>query len=157
MKKVAVIAVLASTLGLAGCETGSKQGFGTVLGAISGAAIGNAIAGDSDGPGKGFAIAAGAIAGAAIGNNIGKSLDEADRIKMAQSRQVALERFPSGETVTWHNPDTGNSGTFVPQPAYQNEDGRYCREYQQTVTIGGRTEQAYGKACRQPDGSWEIV
>jgi len=23
--------------------------------------------------------------------------------------------------------------------------------------VGGRTEQAYGTACRQPDGSWQIV
>jgi surface antigen len=25
------------------------------------------------------------------------------------------------------------------------------------VTVGGRAEQAYGTACRQPDGSWQIV
>jgi len=25
------------------------------------------------------------------------------------------------------------------------------------VTIDGRTEVAYGTACRQPDGSWKIV
>ena len=34
--------------------------------------------------------------------------------------------------------------------------GEYCRECQQTVVIGGREEDAYGVACRQPDGSWEI-
>jgi surface antigen len=38
-----------------------------------------------------------------------------------------------------------------------SESGKYCREFQQTVTIGGKTEQAYGTACRQPDGSWQIV
>jgi surface antigen len=25
------------------------------------------------------------------------------------------------------------------------------------VTIVGKTERAYGTACRQPDGSWKIV
>ena len=25
------------------------------------------------------------------------------------------------------------------------------------VNIGGKTEQAYGTACRQPDGSWKVV
>jgi len=25
------------------------------------------------------------------------------------------------------------------------------------VTVGGETEQAYGTACRQPNGSWKIV
>ena len=34
---------------------------------------------------------------------------------------------------------------------------QYCREYTKTVTIGGRQQQAYGTACYQPDGSWEIV
>jgi hypothetical protein len=32
----------------------------------------------------------------------------------------------------------------------------YCREFQQSVTIGGVTQQGYGTACLQPDGSWEI-
>jgi surface antigen len=35
--------------------------------------------------------------------------------------------------------------------------GAYCREFQQTVSIGGREERAYGTACRQPDGSWKVV
>jgi len=38
-----------------------------------------------------------------------------------------------------------------------SESGSYCREFQQTVSIGGKNEQAYGVACRQPDGSWRIV
>lgn len=39
------------------------------------------------------------------------------------------------------------------QPA---EDEPYCREFTQTVTIGGKMQQGYGTACLQPDGSWEI-
>ena len=31
-----------------------------------------------------------------------------------------------------------------------------CREFQQTIVIGGRLEQAYGTSCQQPDGSWRI-
>ncbi len=34
---------------------------------------------------------------------------------------------------------------------------RYCREYQKTVYVGGEAQPAYGQACYQPDGSWEIV
>jgi hypothetical protein len=30
-----------------------------------------------------------------------------------------------------------------------------CREYQTTIMIGGKPEKAYGKACRQPDGTWK--
>ena len=34
--------------------------------------------------------------------------------------------------------------------------GDYCREYQQTLTIAGKTQKGYGTACLQPDGSWEL-
>lgn len=157
MKKAKMALILAGVMTLTACEPGSKQGFGTFLGAVGGAAIGSAIGDNGDGTTHFFAVAAGTLAGAAIGSSIGKSLDEADRMAMERNRQIALETYPSGQTATWHNPDSGNSGTYQPQPAYQDKTGAYCREYQQTITIGGKTEEAYGKACRQPDGTWKIV
>ena len=33
----------------------------------------------------------------------------------------------------------------------------YCREYTRKVVIGHTVQNAYGTACRQPDGSWQIV
>lgn len=35
------------------------------------------------------------------------------------------------------------------------DDGSYCREYTQRVTIGGVLRESYGTACMQPDGSWK--
>lgn len=32
-----------------------------------------------------------------------------------------------------------------------------CREYTKNINIGGRVQQAYGKACLQEDGTWRIV
>lgn len=32
-----------------------------------------------------------------------------------------------------------------------------CQEYTKLVTIGGETQTIYGTACRQPDGTWDIV
>jgi surface antigen len=26
-----------------------------------------------------------------------------------------------------------------------------------TVTVGGQTKQGYGTACRQPDGTWQMI
>lgn len=47
-----------------------------------------------------------------------------------------------------------------PGPAYgevyQDNHGRYCREYQTTATIGGKRERLYGTACMMPDGSWRF-
>lgn len=31
-----------------------------------------------------------------------------------------------------------------------------CREYTQTVMIGGKEEKAFGRVCPQPDGSWRF-
>ena len=76
---------------------------------------------------------------------------------MKQTSQTALEKNPIGRTSSWSNPDSGHSGTVTPTRTYQTASGGPCREYQQTVTIDGKTEQAYGRACRQSDGSWKIT
>lgn len=46
-------------------------------------------------------------------------------------------------------------GAGVSQASYT--DDRYCREYQAKTLIGNRTQNSYGTACMQPDGSWEII
>ena len=38
----------------------------------------------------------------------------------------------------------------------QRQDCRMIREYQTTITIGGKEVPAYGDACLQPDGSWRL-
>lgn len=40
---------------------------------------------------------------------------------------------------------------------YNDSLGRYCREYQSNVVIGGVPRSSYGTACLQPDGVWRIV
>jgi surface antigen len=141
---------------LASCAEGAgeKQSLGTLIGAAGGG-----LAGAQIGKGKGqlAATAAGALLGAMIGGEIGRSLDQADRMYMAQTRQRALNSVPTGQSSKWVNPDSGHSGTVTPQPAFEPSLGRYCREFQETVTIGGQQETAYGTACRQPDGTWKIV
>lgn len=71
--------------------------------------------------------------------------------------QNALEYNRTNQASTWVNPDTGASGTVVPVRTYQSAVGQPCREYQQTIIIGGREERGYGTACRQPDGTWRTV
>lgn len=145
--------ILALTLPACTQTAGPKEQGGTLLGAGLGALAGSQV---GKGRGKLVAVAVGTLAGAYLGKEIGVSLDRADRQYMVQSSQTALETHPTGQTTTWTNPDSGNSGSFTPTRTYQSNN-RYCREYQQTVMIGGKKEEAYGTACRQPDGSWEIV
>ena len=155
MKKVVAIVAAAFLLGAcANNGQGQKQTGGTLIGAGLGALAGSQI---GSGSGQLAAVAIGALAGAFLGNEVGKSLDRADKAAMERSTQRALETAPSGQTVAWRNPDSGNSGTITPEPAVRRDSGEFCRDYQQTITVAGRSEQAYGTACRQPDGSWKIV
>lgn len=80
----------------------------------------------------------------------------ADRAQMEQASHRAASA-PIGQQVSWRNPDSGNSGTITPTGEGISLAGEYCREYQQTFTIAGKTDQAYANACRQPDGSWIYV
>ncbi len=144
-----IILIFALIFSLVSC---TKEESGTLLGAVGGALVGSAV---SDGSGNGIVI--GTLAGAIIGNRIGNQLDEDDRKRMYTTTQNALETGVSGTTSQWHNPDNGHAGSVTPQPSYTNNEGQYCREYQQTVTIGGEPETAYGTACRQPDGTWKIT
>lgn len=145
-----------AALALAGCSetVGQKQGLGTLLGAVAGGVAGSQV---GDGRGQVVATGVGALLGAMIGSEIGESLDRADQLAMQHETQNTLETAPAGTTNTWHNPDSGNSGTVTPTDTYQQSDGTYCREFQQTVTVGGETQEAYGTACRQSDGSWQII
>ncbi|MBT5767253.1 RT0821/Lpp0805 family surface protein [Emcibacteraceae bacterium] len=141
--------ILLMSLSIISC---TKEETGTLLGAIGGAVIGGEVTGDN-----GIGVMMGALAGGYAGRSIGSKLDEADQQKMYNTTQGALETGVSGEASTWYNPDNGNRGTVTPQPAYQSTEGQYCREYQQSVTIGGEPETAYGTACRMPDGTWKII
>ncbi|GAB4356881.1 MAG: hypothetical protein Kow00114_08090 [Kiloniellaceae bacterium] len=75
-----------------------------------------------------------------------------DNYGWAQNRAVAA---PLGETIRWN--DGGAFGSVTATRDGVDGGGRYCREFQHDITVGNRTEQGYGVACRQPDGAWEIV
>ncbi|MFV9876212.1 MAG: RT0821/Lpp0805 family surface protein [Rickettsiales endosymbiont of Dermacentor nuttalli] len=155
-KKLFISAVV-GTLLLTNCaEQGemSKQSVGTVVGAGVGGLLGSTL---GKGSGKVAAAALGAVGGSLIGRSIGNSLDQVDKARMFNAQQQSLERLSSGQTTTWHNPDTGHSGSFTPIKTYRASSGQYCREYNQTVNISGQVHKAYGTACRQPDGSWQVV
>jgi surface antigen len=139
---------------LAGCAQVS-QNPKTTLGALGGAALGGLIAGAAGGNSAG--IAAGVIGGGLLGGLVGNLLDDRDRRLAAEASHQALETTPSGRTVAWNNPDNGHAGTVTPVHTYQAPNGAYCREYETTITIDGRQEQGYGRACRQPDGSWQVL
>jgi surface antigen len=154
MLKLMLIALM--VLGCASSGgSGGQQNEKAIIGGLGGAAAGGLIAAAFHGGPAG--VIGGILAGGLIGGAIGDRMDAADRREAQQTTQQALEKTPSGTAVAWHNPDSGHSGTVTPVRTFQKSSGQYCREYQQTVSIGGEEQQAYGTACRQPDGSWKIV
>lgn len=132
-------------------ENNPKATMGGMLGAAGGGLIAAAAGGGTAG------IIGGVLLGGLLGGAVGSALDQRDKELAARNAQQAFEYGKTGQTSTWKNPDSGNSGDITPTRTYQNASGQYCREYQQEVTIGGEKHQSYGTACRQPDGSWQVV
>lgn len=120
--------------------------FGGAVGGIAGSQIG-------DGNGRTAAIIGGTLIGAMFGSNIGRGMSPYDHSHAAS----VFEATPSNQTMAWQNPDYGTAYQVTPVRTFQANDGRYCREYQALATVGGRREQAYGTACRTPDGDWQIM
>lgn len=80
-----------------------------------------------------------------------------EQAAMVDTFQYALENNPTSQAADWVNPDRETSGAVVPLRTFADPQGRPCREFITTIIIGSREEQGYGTACRQPDGSWQIV
>ncbi len=76
---------------------------------------------------------------------------------MRDTFQYALENTPSNQAADWVNPDTDHAGAVVPMRTFSDGQGRPCREFLTTISIGGEQQQGYGTACRKPDGTWQIV
>jgi surface antigen len=143
-------------ISLSACVTdqGEKQTLGTLIGAGLGGLAGSQI---GSGSGKLAAVGVGVLLGGLLGSEVGKSLDRADKAYVANNAQSTLETTPTGTSSSWVNPDSGNSGSLTPTNTYVTAAGQPCREYHSTVTIDGQTEDVYGTACREPDGSWRFV
>ena|SRR3990167_3061635 len=151
MKKTIILALVLSltTASLVGCTPGNNVPGATIAGATAGGLLGSAL---FHGPGAFAGVVGGALLGGIIGDQIGQAMDRQDRVNM----QNAIVHTPINEEAQWTNPKTNVTYQVRPIKNYRSQ-GRYCREYQTRVQIGGEWKKAYGRACRQPDGTWKIV
>jgi surface antigen len=148
ISKVGMATLLVASV--AGCVVpATQEQSGTVIGGVVGGAIGSQF---GRGDGRIAATIIGALVGASIGGNIGRTMDNNDRMRIAQ----ALETQPLNAPTRWVNPDNRNVYTVVPTRTYNNTSGP-CREYTMDAVIGGRAERVVGTACRQADGSWRNI
>ncbi|MFA7275973.1 MAG: RT0821/Lpp0805 family surface protein [Pseudobdellovibrionaceae bacterium] len=154
--KIQLLSMLVvASLTLTACmeHMGTNQGIGTATGAVVGGLAGSQL---GKGNGQLVAIGAGVLLGSLLGGELGAQLDEADKIKASQAQRQAYNA-PVGETISWNNPDSGHSGTITPTNEGHSSNGRYCREYSQTIYVDGKQQTGVGQACQNPDGTWQIV
>ena len=130
--------------------TCNRQLMGSLVGGLVGAVAGSGV---GKGKGKLAAVAGGTVLGLLLGGSIGHSMDKADQGCVGQAMEHAKENQP----IAWKNPDTEEQYTVTPVRTFQTNEGRYCREYQAQATVGGKVQETYGTACRQPDGAWQII
>lgn len=92
------------------------------------------------------------IAFTAITLKVLDNLNEAAQ-RRHEDAQIRATTAAIGVAQRWEDGGYRGSVTAVRE---RYEDGLQCREFRQTVEIGGKSEDAYGTACLQPDGSWKI-
>jgi surface antigen len=84
-----------------------------------------------------------------------KSFDDVDQVFMTEHFAKAMDNTMIGQTAAWTNPSSGTQVRVSPTRTFQREDSTYCREF--TQAIGDKDPAIRGTACRQSDGSWQIV
>lgn len=129
--------------------------LGAAAGGFGGAQIGS-------GNGQLAAVGAGTLLGCGIGSSIQNSNQQRQyqpryqpqpryqQVQSIYSYQRPTRRYYQPAPVQWQQPRP------TPRPVTQNTCP-YSREYQDTVTIGGKQVLAYGTACSYNGGSdWDL-
>ena len=159
MRTSVAVVVLASVaaLPLAGCETIEREtGLGkeTQAGAAAGGALGGIIAALA-GANPAW-IAASVILGGVTGGVIGNALGKEDAEKHAQSNLNALETLGQGQTSSWQDTKTGNSGSTTVTAVNTKADGTVCKSYTETVKTSAKTVTEQATACKASGGGWKV-
>jgi|GEM_PF-3469967 len=80
---------------------------------------------------------------------------EEQQVRYYEQAQIDATSAPIGEAIIWNEGGASGSTTAIREGSDLN--GHVCREFQQTITVGGDTEEAYGTACLTGDGTWKIM
>jgi surface antigen len=165
MKKIAVVLCI---LALTACAKWDVDVQNTNAGGVAGAVVGalaGGFAGAEFGGGLGQAlfITASAMTGASVGYEAGTILYASDKAIYDTNAHKALNTSVNGTVSDWSNPETGNSGIFIPTKTFVASSGRLCRNYRSTLAmksqgnLTGVVSHQKGTACQQVDGSWRSV
>ena len=87
--------------------------------------------------------------------SLARMLNRADRRRLIDTTQRALETGQPGQVLAWHDPWRSGGGTVVAAPAFQNAGNQWCRRYDQSILVAGEVRRGGGTACRRQGGIWE--
>ena len=76
--------------------------------------------------------------------------------QMERSFQLALEKRPSGESVSWSNGSAKVGGATTAVDTFRLPGGTFCRRYVQQVSFDAVSTNFYGMACRDDGGKWVV-
>lgn len=141
---------------------------GVIAGALIGGLLGNAIGnsggrgygrgrGRGRGRGNGGAIIAGVVLGGVAGAALTSRMTCEDQSYAYRTYYDGLNSRRPNSRHAWTNPRSGNRGDFYVNDYYGGPGGYECANFSQSIWIDGRPEEATGRACRQPDGTWAIA
>ena len=85
-------------------------------------------------------------------------LDREDLRRARAAMAIALDPQGNGARAGWQNPQTGAHGGFAAAaPPYTDHD-RVCRRFLgEVVPAGGGERRLSGAACREGDGTWQVL
>lgn len=66
---------------------------------------------------------------------------------------------PTYQTVQWANQGSGDSGSITPLASYTDpaRPQQVCETFSASDTLDGKDTASSGKACKGPDGTWQVV
>jgi surface antigen len=144
-----VLIASAGAFALAGCEAIEKE-----TGLLAGAAVGGIIAALADA--NPAWIAASTVLGGVAGGAIGDYLGRKDAEKHAQNNLNALDTLGQGQTSSWSDTETGNSGSTTVTSVTTKADGTVCKSFTEMVRTSAKTVTEQATACKAPGGTWKV-
>ncbi len=152
LRTAVVVLMSGSLLGCANNEDASRS-VGSVIGAVVGGILGAKL---GKGAGRAASVALGVGLGGLMGDELARQMTMRDREMASENLQNTLEDGEPGQPAPWSNPDSGNSGQAVAAGGFTQASSD-CRNFETTVFTDEGEHVATGTACRNDDGSWQVV
>ncbi|MHA6289263.1 hypothetical protein [Maricaulis sp. CAU 1757] len=127
-----------------------RNGNGAAIGALLGAVIGGAAAGDDN-------VGVGILLGAGFGAVLGSSLDRLDQCDQVQYHYAMNYAFEHGQPYYWANPYSGVRGTVVIRETYYQSNVE-CRTGDAEIYMpDGSYNYERVRMCRDRYGDWQVA